>query len=150
MPSALRSRLALFALLGAFLIPIAMSSMRGLTHVLTCQEPARASFTLITSETGPPLVGGATRLERGQELELCGGLLLDLRARGVGSDVAMVVEITNNTGFGWRGTINLLIGKLSIPVGIGEVPAGGTRADKVRLRLDPGTHELNGSLLIGP
>ncbi|MCU1447867.1 MAG: hypothetical protein JWP02_37, partial [Acidimicrobiales bacterium] len=30
--------MALIALLGAFLIPILLSSLQGLTHVLTCQQ----------------------------------------------------------------------------------------------------------------
>lgn len=150
MPTALRSRLALFAMLGAFLIPIGMSSLRGLTHVLTCSEPARASFTLVTDPGTRPVVSSSTRLERGQTDELCGGLVLDLRARGEGSDVAMIVLITNRSGSLWRGTVELALERLSIPVNIGEIPAGATRSDTVHFKLGAGTHEVGGQLLIGP
>lgn len=151
MPSLLRSRLALFALLGAFLIPIGMANLRGLTHVLACREQARTPFTLVIPDQGRPVVITSTRIERGQELALCGGLLLDMRARTLGpGNVEMIVLITNNTRSVWRGTIQLLLGNTSIPVDIGEIGSGATAQDSLPFRVDPGSHELTGSLLIGP
>ena len=151
MPSALRSRIALFALLGAFLIPIGMSSLRGLTHVLTCQDAAETPFSMIIPEDGDPLIQSSTRFERGEEAGLCGGLTLDLGARVTDDEkIAFEVPITNNTKFGWRGTVKLELGKTSIPVDIGSIAAGDTETDTVEFDLDPGTFELNGSLLIGP
>lgn len=153
MPSALRSRLALLGLLGAFMIPVGVSGLRGLTHVLTCREAAETPFTMTIHKDGPPEVTSSQRLERGVEAGGCRGLSLDLRARGEGRKVAMTVLITNNTSSLWRGTVQLaFVGetKLTFPVEIGSIPAGKTGADTVELELGEGTTEAEGALLIGP
>ena len=151
MPSSLRSRLALFALLGAFLIPIGMSSLRGLTHVLTCDEQVKQPFELIILPEGDPIVTSSTRLQRGQEAGLCGGLEVNMQARIRGeNEIAMIVPIKNNSDELWRGTVKLSLGRTSIPVGIGEIEAGATEQDTLEFDLEEGTHQLNGSLLIGP
>jgi hypothetical protein len=156
MPSILRSRIALLALLGVFLIPIGMSSLRGLTHVLTCQEAAETPFQLIIPKKGDPILTSSSRLTRDQPTELCArkgeaGLSLEMGAKEIANQqVAMVTTITNASRFPWRGTVKLLLGKTSIPVDIGEIPAGQSATDEVPFNLDPGDHEVNGSLLIGP
>ncbi len=155
MPAILRSKVALFALLGAFLIPISMSSLRGLTHVLTCEEEAATPFTLQVPppRTGlPPSILSSTRISRGEQPTLCGGLELDMGAR-VGDDageVEMVLAITNNTEFRWQGTVTLVLGETSIPVTIGSVAAGATEREVVPITAPEGSTELAGSLLIGP
>lgn len=151
MPSSLRSRLALLALIGVFLIPIGMSSLRGLTHVLTCKESAETPFTLITPRGQPPELLSSSRIEADDEEFLCGGLSLNMGARAEGPGrVAMVLPITNNSEYVWKGTVTLVVGGTSIPASIGEIPPGETREDVLELDLDPGTREVNGSLLIGP
>jgi len=151
MPSSLRSRLALFALLGAFLIPIGMSSLRGLTHVLTCKESAETPFTLITPENEEPQLLSSSRISLEDEEFLCGGLSLNMGARAQGpGKVDMILPITNHSEFLWQGTVTLVVGGTSIPADIGSIPAGETRTDTLELSLDPGETEVNGSLLIGP
>lgn len=153
MPSVLRSRVALFALMGAFLIPITVSGLRGLTHILTCQDKVETPFTIFVPETGPPLVSSSTRIERGQEEGLCGGLLLVLKAKGGNDSVEMIVLITNNTQDPWRGTVQLALeGQTSVklPIDIGSIPSGETAKDTVQISLGSGTTEIGGSLLIGP
>jgi hypothetical protein len=150
MPSILRSRLALLALLGAFLIPIGMSSLRGLTHVLTCNEEAKQPFTVIVTE-GKPEVLSSIRIGQEDTGRLCGGLSLETQARaGDGGDVELILPITNHTEHPWQGTVSVLVGKTTIPVDIGEIPPGETRQDSIDLELREGTTELSGSLLIGP
>jgi hypothetical protein len=150
-PSILRSRIALVVMLGAFLIPIGMSSLRGLTHVLTCRQQVASPFTLIVPDRGAPTVVSSTIIERGGEAGLCGGLFVNPQARAETSGrVAMTLPIENRTKYRWQGTVRLVLGKTTIPIGIGEVPAGATESDTVVLRLDPGSHEISGSLLIGP
>lgn len=151
MPPILRSRIALLALLGAFLIPIGMSSLRGLTHVLTCTESAKQPFTVIVTD-GRPEVLSSMRIGRGDTGRLCGGLTLETKARSGDSprDISLLLPITNHTEHLWRGTVSVVIDKTTIPVDIGEVPAGETRQDTIDLELDKGTTEVNGSLLIGP
>jgi hypothetical protein len=150
-PSALRSRLALILMLGAFLIPIGMSSLRGLTHLLTCQEEAATPFTLVTPEGLEPQLLSSTRISSEDEQFLCGGLSLNMGARAEGpGKVTMVLPITNNSEYLWQGTVTLQLGDTSIPVDIGSIPAGETRSDTVELNLESGTLEVTGSLLIGP
>lgn len=151
MPSALRSRIALVVLLGTFLIPIGMSSLRGLTHILTCEEAAEIPFSLVVPDSGPPVIVSSNVIERDQPEGVCGGLVLDM---GVGpadaGRVLLRLPITNNTDFAWRGSVSLRIGGTVIPVDIGEIEAGVTRSDTVEVKVEPGEIEVDGSLLIGP
>lgn len=151
MPPVLRSRLALIAMLGVFLIPLGTSSLRGLTHVLTCQDETETPFTIIIDEGGEAILLSSISLQRGGSQGLCGGLFLNMRASSEETGrVQMTLPIQNRTSFPWKGTVKLVFDKVFIPVNIGEIAAGATAVDTVSIRVDPGTHELNGSLLIGP
>lgn len=151
MPPALRSRIALVVLLGTFLIPIGMSSLRGLTHILTCEEAAEIPFSVVVPERGPPVIVSSNVIERDRAEGVCGGLVLDM---GVGpaerGRVALRLPITNNTEFDWRGSVSVRLGSTVIPVDIGEIKAGATRSDTITVKVDPGELEVEGSLLIGP
>jgi hypothetical protein len=154
MAKPLRSRIALFVLMTMFLIPVAVSTLRGLTHVLTCQAQVATPFSLILQPEQQPTVISATRIEREEKEEpgrLCGGLSVDLRARTVApGEVEMDVPITNHSRFHWRGTVLFRVGETAIPIDVGSVGPGKTATDVVKFSLDPGQHELSGSLLIGP
>src|SRR2546427_7220661 len=131
MASSLRSRVALFTMMAAFLIPISLSpalALRGLTHVLTCRHAQRTPFTLTILPTGQPELSSSTRITRGQANYVCGGLALNMGARPTSDKgrVQMELPITNHSKFLWRGTVKLQLGKTSIPVDIGEIPAGKT------------------------
>jgi hypothetical protein len=151
MPPALRSRIALLVLLGAFLIPIGTSSLRGLTHVLTCRDKTEIPFTLIVPESGPPVILSSRTISRDVPEGVCGGLVLDM-AVGPGEPgrALLRLPITNNTDFDWQGSVSLKIGSTVLPVDIGEIKAGETEQDTIRIRVKPGELEVNGSLLIGP
>ena len=151
MARGIRAQVALLALLGVFLIPIVTSSMNGLTHVLTCQQRTRAPFTLDVGDQGPPTVSSATSVRRGEQTELCRGLSLNIGVRSLNaSTVRVILPITNHTRYAWRGSVKLVIGHTSVPVNVGDVRAGGTRTAHVDVRIDPGVHDIGGSLLIGP
>ncbi|MGH2694040.1 MAG: hypothetical protein ACRDJJ_04415 [Actinomycetota bacterium] len=151
MPELLRSRIALFAFLGAFLIPIFTSSLRGLTHVLTCRARVETPFSLQIPDRGQPQITTSTRITRGEERSICGGLSLNMAARIRDEGrVSMVLPISNDSRFPWHGTVELVIEDTPVPVGIGRIAAGETETDVVDLRLDEGTHQIEGSLLIGP
>lgn len=146
-----RSRLALIVLLAVFLIPVGMSSLRGLTHVLVCTDEATATFTLVHEEGQQPTLLSATAIERDADPQLCGGLTLDLAAEEAGpGQVALTVPITNHSEVPWRGTVRLELGSTGIPLAIGRIEPGETVTDTVTLRLSEGTQELSGALLIGP
>lgn len=150
MPRTLRARAGLFALFAIFLIPVGMASLRGLTQVVTCEGRVESPFT-IQIGAGAPLVITSNRIEPGDERGVCGGLLLDVRARADGpSDITMLVDVTNRSDAVWRGTMQLRLGNLSYAVPIGRIDPGETGSAELPHRLDPGVHELSGSLFIGP
>jgi hypothetical protein len=151
MPAILQSRLALLAMIGALLIPVGMSTLGGLTHVLTCDQQTNTPLSLMVPNKGAPVLTTSTRISEGESTSLCGGLTLNMgaRVRRTG-DIALVLPISNESAFAWRGTVKLLLGKTPIPVNIGEIGAGETASDTISVRLGPGTHQVTGSLLIGP
>ncbi|MDH5371321.1 MAG: hypothetical protein OEX97_00085 [Acidimicrobiia bacterium] len=151
MPSILKSRMALAALIGVFLIPILSSSLRGLTHVLTCTGQVETPFTVIIEEGSDPIVLSATQLIAGEEDAICGGIDVDFQARSVASTrIALTVVVINESSDPWRGTIDLELGRVRIPISIGLVAAGSEEAETVVLNLNEGESEIAGSLLIGP
>jgi hypothetical protein len=150
-PAILRSKLALWALLGAFLIPVTVSTLRGLTHVLTCRDEVATPFTFLVGDGGQATLLSSTFLEESGSGELCGGLSVDLRATtDPDGQVALRVPITNDTAHPWQGTVLLRVEGTDVPVDIGEIGPGATAEDTIDFRLDPGQHEVSGSLLIGP
>jgi hypothetical protein len=143
--------MALIALLGAFLIPILLSSLQGLTHVLTCQQATDVPFTVQLPEHGQPTISSSSVITREQANGLCGGLRLDMRVgQEAGNKVKIILPISNNTKYDWEGSVKLKLGGASVPVRIGRIPAGQTKEDTIHFHVDTGTHEINGSLLIGP
>ena len=157
---AIRARIAVIVLLGIFLIPVTTSSLRGLTHVLSCEESVVATLTVdTTSEAGGGAVLGSsdnvTRDPGGEEAgvdELCGGLIVGLELANTTEDRAEVeVTLTNHTDSDWRGSVELRFAGADIPVAIGRVRAGTTESDLVSLRIRPGrSYEISGTLLLGP
>ena len=142
----LRSRLALAALLGAFLIPIGTSSLRGLTHVLTCRQQTHVPFTIDI-----PNITSSQRITRNEPLELCGGLTLNLRVKQLAADkIQVALPITNHTRYTWQGSVSLNVAGTSVPVRIGTVKPGQTSTDTIDVKIPHGSHTIDGSLLIGP
>lgn len=151
MPSILQRRVALVALFGVFLIPLAMSSLRGLTHVLSCREAVETPFTVLVEDGEPLTVVSSTQLVAGEEGGLCGGLAVVIQARSLDAErVALTIPVINGTDLPWRGTVELRVGGTPIPLPVGRVGAGSTAIEEVELTLRPGSHELSGSLLVGP
>ncbi|MEO7571974.1 MAG: hypothetical protein ABIX10_06010 [Acidimicrobiales bacterium] len=157
MPSALRAQVAFIGLLAVMLIPIGTSSLRGLTHILSCQGRNDTPFSIEVPEVGPPIVSSSAVLTRNPDgsvptSELCGGLTLDLTVGSQAKGLAdVVVGITNNSDYGWRGSVQIRLDDVAIPIDIGEIDAGDTVTDEFELRLDAGrTYAVEGTLLLGP
>ena len=79
MPSALRAQVALIGLLAVMLIPIGTSSLRGLTHILSCQGNNDTPFSIDVPEDGPPIVSSSAVITRDPDGgvpddQLCGDL----------------------------------------------------------------------------
>lgn len=146
-----RARLALVVLLAVFLIPVATSSLRGLTHVLACAEETGASLTLVNPEGQEPILLSATRIKQGRPALLCDSLSLNIAAREAGPGrVMLIVPIKNHGKLTWRGTVRLKLDAATIPLDIGRIPPGKTVEDRVVVRLSKGAQEASGTLLIGP
>lgn len=147
-----RSRLAATALIGVFLIPVGLSSLRGLTHVLVCAEETEAPFTLVVPPDGKATTMLSLQaIERDDDGALCGGLTVDMRARAAApSRVAMIVPVSNHTDQPWHGTVRMHIDNTVIPLRIGAVDPGETVSDTVRIDLAPGDTNVHGALMIGP
>jgi hypothetical protein len=137
-------------LFGVFLIPIGLSSMRGLTHVLTCSEEIRKPFEVTFDESGSPLLTGSSQVEAGSE-ERCGAVRADVSMRSAGANqIEVTIPITNDGTEPWQGTVSLQVGDVEIPVRIGLVPPGETRSEDLLLNLPQGVTGFSGELLLGP
>src|SRR5207248_8849185 len=139
--------MALIALLGAFLIPILLSSLQGLTHVLTCQQATNVPFTVELPEHGQPTISSSSVITREQAKGLCGGLRLDMRVGQEGTNkVKIILPIANNTKHEGQGAVKLKLGGTTVPVRIGSLPASKIRQGTIPLHVHPGTPATNGSL----
>ena len=150
-PALLRPRLAVFILFGVFLIPVVLSSLQGLTHVVSCTREIARPFEVAVGDEDRPVITGSAVVEAGAA-QPCGGALdvdVSVSARGP-NEIAVTVPITNEGLTAWRGTVRLRVGNTIIPFQIGLVPAGETRSETIVLRLPDGTTGFSGSLLIGP
>ncbi|HUO47116.1 MAG TPA: hypothetical protein VM470_09845 [Acidimicrobiia bacterium] len=149
MPALLRSRLAVAVLFGVFLIPVLLSSMRGLTHVVSCTEEVERPFQ-VEFVGGEALLTGSAVVVAGEE-RLCGQLTASMSVRSDGANrLAVTIPISNSGEGAWRGTVQLEVGSTVVPVSLGLVPAGESRSPTVILRLPEGVSSFRGSLLIGP
>lgn len=143
-------RMAAAALIGVLLIPIFQSNLSGLTHTVTCRERMEAPFRVAIVD-GAAVVTGAATLAAEQPTELCGGLTVDLRVmpRPDGG-MSVTIPVVNRTDADWRGTVQLDVAGVRLPVEVGRVPAGASVTRTVTLRLPEGTTEFDGVLVVGP
>lgn len=154
LPTSLRARVAVVTLLGIFLIPFATSTLRGLTHVLSCTDEVSATLSVDTTDDTNTVLLGADTVTREEAADptLCGGLVVDLQISSSTTQRAEVeIRVTNETDVDWKGTLELQLGGTAIPVSIGRIDRGTTETDTVTLRVAPGrSYEISGTLLVGP
>ncbi len=152
LPTSLRARIALVTLLGIFLIPVANSTLRGLTHVLTCEAAVDATLQIDNTVGDDSVLLSADTITAEDEDGLCGGLGVDLQLASTRDDAAdIVIEIVNGTDVDWQGSIELEFSGITVPVAIGDIGAGETATDTITLSIEPDrTYEISGTLLIGP
>jgi len=138
---------------GVLLIPLWTSSLRGLTHLLTCDETTDTDFSLIVAPDGTASALSSVRVDRDKgDREVCGGLVVDV---GVRSSTAgssdLLITISNRTGFGWHGSVQVDLDDVSFPIAVGEVAPDASVTEVVEVDLDRDrTYEIGGKLLIGP
>ena len=140
-------------LLGIFLIPLTTSSLRGLTHVLSCSDEVPAILSVDTTDDDNTVLLGADSTTREEaDSTLCDGLEVTLQLSSATAQRAEVdVSVTNGTETDWQGSMRLRLAGTEIPVSIGRIGAGDTESDTVELTVDAGrSYEITGTLLIGP
>ena len=151
MPRLLRFRIGLAALLGVFLIPVGLSSLRGLTHVLTCTDLVRAPFAVVMVDGAGRVVIGSTTIDPDDSGLLCGGLAVEVAvAPSQVADIELSVTVDNQSGSDWHGSMRLDVAGVTLPIGLGRVDRGSAQLRVVDLTLPEGTTGFAGSLLIGP
>jgi hypothetical protein len=151
MPTTLQSRAALFAAAAVMFLPVASLSPRGITHLLTCRQSTQTPFTVVVHPGSHPVLATSLNEPGAGATTLCGGLAVDLGATPRTSEsVTMRVTLTNRTAHPWRGTVALTVGAVLVPLPLGRIGPGGVRTASADLHLQPGAHELQGALLLGP
>lgn len=148
-----RAPLVLLAVL--FLIPVATSSLRGLTHVLTCADEVGTSISISPGlEPGePPTLLSSQVLVAGEDPLICEALEVEL---SIGSfdeatgDTELLVDVTNRSELDWRGTVQLSIGGTRVPLAVGRIATGETVSATPTIRTATDQVEVEGQLLIGP
>lgn len=150
-----RHRLPLLALALIFLIPVGMSTLRGISHVLTCEDEVGTPISIVPGpdKGQPPIVASSQIFEAGQDSLICESLTVELavgefsEARGA---VELIVGATNRSDVDWHGTMQLKMGRDSIPLPIGKVQAGQSVQRSAWVRGFDDQLEIDGTLLIGP
>lgn len=101
---------------------------------------------------GVPVVTSSSRLLPGDGDDPCGGLQVDLAVGSSGQKgaVTMTIALSNPTPFPWRGSVDLQVGEVSVPVDVGVVAPGTRVESRVPVRVDGGVTEMSGSLVVGP
>lgn len=152
MVSSLRNRLALVVFIGVLLIPALAGNLRGLTHVLVCEEPIAQPF-FVQILDGEATVGSAFVLDD-EASSACRGLSVDLRASLAGERLDLEVVLTNETELTWSGTVGLTVATAGvdvvIPARTGTVGPDSTSSVTLTMQLDDGVTDIDGTLLLGP
>ncbi len=152
MVSSLRNRLALVVFIGVLLIPAVAGNLRGLTHVLVCEEPISRPF-FVQILDGEATVGSAI-VVTDEATSACRGLSVDLRAALDGDRLDLEVLLTNETDLSWRGTVGLAVetegADVIIPARTGTVDASSTSSVTLSVNLSEGITDIDGTLLLGP
>ena len=179
MTSSLRIRASIIMLLGVLLIPVATSSLRGLTHVLSCTSPVAARFdaplpdqgagpapvlldptavtrtrpgdpVATTTTTAPPSTTTIPQRPKGPT-PVCGGITVDMKLSAPRPGVVRVDLPVRNAGrHRWRGTVKLRVGSKVFPVDLGSIPPGQTRTRSLEVQVDREVKRVTGELLLGP
>lgn len=150
-----RNRAPLAVLALVLLIPVGTSSLRGLTHILTCDEAIGTSITIVPGlEPGePPVLLSAQTRDADDDPLVCGALDVQLSLADYDEDagqVDLVVAVANRSELDWRGTSRLELGATAVPLSLGAIPAGELREERARISVGGEQFVIEGSLLLGP
>ncbi len=149
------SRVPLVVLALLFLIPVGTSSLRGLAHLLTCEDEVGTPFAIQPGlfEGDPPTVTSSRVLEQGVDPLLCDALMIDMAANRWDEDrgaLEMEFVIANVSDQPWHGTVHVRIDRQRIPLEAGRIDPGYQVSNTVWVRTGEDRVDIEGTLLIGP
>lgn len=151
MPAALLTRLSFVAVFAVMLIPVGLSSLRGLDHVLTCSEQVESPFQVLLIPGEDPVVTGAATVDADDEGLLCGGLGVEIQVVLLDDGrVQVTVPVANSSSSDWFGTVEFEVAGVRLPLDVGRIRAGERRSSSYTLNLPDGVTEFDGRLLVGP
>ena len=150
-PASARGRLGLLAILAVFLVPISVSWLGGLTQAVTCDDRARSTLAVSTTEKGDPIVLGSTTVTR-KEKPLCGRLVLETETRvRPDGDLRLRLGLRNKSAQAWRGTVRVAFDENApVDVAVGRVDAGETVWRLIPFDPPDGQTEIPLEVLVGP
>jgi len=174
----LRIRASIVLLVGTLLIPVATSSLRGLTHVLSCKSALSARFDVpipAAGEDPEPVLLDPTEITRPAPGEttvpettttrppsttttapagpepVCGGITVDMKLSTPQQGwVRVDLPVRNSGPHQWRGTVRLRVGSKTFPVDLGSIPPGQTRSKSLEVKVADKVKRVTGELLLGP
>ena len=148
-----RSSAFLIGVLSTVLIPFAVSSLAGLTHLRSCSAAAGAPFTVsFPAGATRPVVSSALVIERSApEPKSCDGMSLEAQVQPQrNGTIRVLLPVKNTSTSPWRASVRVTIDGTSYPVRVGEVGPGASADTSVEDRVPRGESQLTTRLIVGP
>ena len=149
----LRPTHAALCVLAVPLIPLAVSSLAGISHLRSCTAARGTPFSVsYNGGATAPLVSSALVLERdAAPPKACAGLELLAQAQPqADGTVRIVLPIRNTSTLSWHATVRVSNGKTSFPVRVGRVGVAQTASASVDVKVPTGESQITATLLVGP
>jgi hypothetical protein len=153
------SRLALWMLLGSFLIPLGTTNLRGMHHLVSCIEEIDQTFSVTTvnrpGSSDPTdriaIITGSTSEVRQPPTGKCAAVEMNMRVRTDRKGFLLItLPVSNLTDRGWMTSVILQLDGLKTSVPIGRIAAGQQVTKQIRVRLTQDLESITGTLLVGP
>ena len=149
----LRPAHAALCVLATPLIPLAVSSLGGITHLRSCTTAHGTPFSVsYAGGATAPLVSSALVVERDAPPPAsCAGLDLLTQAQPQpDGTVRIVLPVVNSSTVAWHATVRVSNGDTSYPVRIGRVGVGKAASASVDVKVPKGDSQITATLLVGP
>jgi hypothetical protein len=147
----LGAKALLAMLLASFLIPVATSSLRGVTHVLECTGANQETFEVFWTKNNKAIITGSAVIEPTNNTGLCTDVDADMALRpGTEGRVLVTVRVRNDRASDVQATVVVDTGSLEVPVRLGTMRAGTTTARQVTIRGGRKVTVVRTRLIVGP
>ena len=149
----LRPAHAALCVLATPLIPLATSSMGGITHLRSCTAAASAPFSVsYAGGATAPIVSSALVVSRdAPSSKVCAGLDLLIQAQPqADGTVRIVLPVVNSSAVAWNATVRVSTGSARYPVKVGRVGVGKAASATVDVKVPKGDSQITATLIVGP